>query len=155
VPSSSLWATLHGLGHDRDVVIVWRRRERVKRRVVAATQDHRGEDLSRARLIAMDLRGKDLGDANLEWADLTECDLSETRLCGANLHGAYLTGARLDHANLSNARLDGAYLLATDFSDALLDGTSFEAALWDQGTTWPAGFLPPRADVGLWRRRRR
>src|SRR5579862_1164221 len=105
----------HPLGHDWDVVIVWRRRDRIKRREVAATQDHRGEDLSRARLVGMDLRGKDFSRANLEWADMTECDLSGARLSDANLHGAYLTGAQCDRADLSRARLDDAYLLATNF----------------------------------------
>jgi len=143
------------LGHDRDVVIVWRRRDRIKRREVSAEQNHSGEDLSRLRLVAMDLRGKDFSHASLEWADLTECDLSGARLIDANLHGAYLTGAQLDLADLSNARLDDTYLLAANFGNAVLDGASFDGAIWDQGTVWPPGFTPPRTEVGLWRGRRR
>lgn len=140
--------------HDRAVVIVWRRRDRVKRREVATTRDHRGTDLSRVRLVAMDLRENDFTGANLEWADMTECDLSGARLCDANLHGAYLTGAQFVGADLSNARLDDAYLLATNLGGAMLDGTTFRGAIWDQGTTWPAGFVPPRGEVGLWHGRR-
>ena len=102
----------------------------------------------------MDLRHKDLRGANLEWADLTEADLRDARLCGANLHGAYLTGAQLDGADLSGALLDDTYLLTTNFGHAVLNGATFEHAIWDQGTTWPPGFVPPRADIGNWRGRR-
>jgi uncharacterized protein YjbI with pentapeptide repeats len=103
----------------------------------------------------MDLRGKDFTDANLEWADLTEADLSDARLCRANLHGAYLTGAQLIGANLTDARLDDSYLLATNFGSAVLDRASLVGAIWDQGTTWPPGFTPPKTEAGLWHGRRR
>ena len=132
------------------VVIVWRRRDRRARRVLSNATIHRGADFSRCRLVAMDLRGKDLQEANLEWADLTESDLRGCKLGRANLHGAYLTGAQLDGADLERARLDGTYLLMTDFGNARLVGTTFAGAVWDQGTTWPAGFTPPKADVGMW-----
>jgi uncharacterized protein YjbI with pentapeptide repeats len=137
------------------VVIVWRRRDRVRRRELAGSDDHRGADFRRARLVGMDLRGKDLSSANLEWADLTEADVRYARLRGANLHGAYLTGAQLDGADLSGCRLDESYLLATDFGNATLEGATLVGAIWDQSTTWPRGFDPTRTQVGLWHGRRK
>jgi uncharacterized protein YjbI with pentapeptide repeats len=137
------------------VVFVWRRRDRETRRDLAAGDDHHGRDLHRARMVAMDLRAKDFSGANLEWADLTEADLRGARLLNANLHGASLTGAQLEGADLTGARLDDAYLLATNFGYAVLDGASLEGVVWDQSTTWPPGFNPPRTEVGLWRGRRR
>ena len=136
------------------MVIVWRPRDRLARRTLAASDTHVGRDLRRARLVAMDLRGKDLSGANLEWADLTEADLRGTRLAGANLHGAYLTGAQLDGADLTGANLDDAYLLATHFGVAALSSATFVGATWDQSTTWPPGAEPAMPVVGRWHGRR-
>jgi uncharacterized protein YjbI with pentapeptide repeats len=136
------------------MVIVWRRRDRTLRRQLSIGDNHTGADLHRSRLVALDLRRKDLSEANLEWADLTEADLRYARLRAANLHGAYLTGAQLDGADLSDARLDDTYLLATDFGNATLQRATLVGAIWDQSTTWPPGFDPPRAQVGLWHGRR-
>ncbi len=129
------------------VVIVWRRRDRAARKLVAAGADHAGADLHGYRLVDMDLRRKSFRDADLSGADLTESDLESADLRGANLRNAYLTGAQLVRANLTGARLDGAYLIATNFRDALVTGASFDHAIWDQATTWPNGRQsahPPR-----------
>ena len=98
----------------------------------------------------MDLRNKDLAECNFEWADLSEADLRGAKLGGANLHGAHLTGAQLDRADLRHARLDDAHLLMTDFGHADADGMTVSGALWDQGTTWPPGFEPPKSTATMW-----
>ena len=132
------------------MVIVWRRRDRLLRRRAARDQNLRGVDFSKARLVALDLRGKDLRGANLRGADLTEADLRGADLQDADLTTAFLTGAQLDGANLTGAVLAGSYLLCVNFGDAVLDGADLSGAVWDQATTWPPGFRPPRPKVGMW-----
>jgi uncharacterized protein YjbI with pentapeptide repeats len=64
------------------MVIVWRKRDRRLRATLAAGNNHRSADLSRARLVAMDPRAKILAKSNLEWTDLTGSDLRGADLAG-------------------------------------------------------------------------
>jgi uncharacterized protein YjbI with pentapeptide repeats len=125
------------------VVIVWSRRQRALRRLVASKTDCRGMDLRGARLVAMDLRRKNLDEAQLNGADLTEADLRGASLRAADLSGAYLTGARFNNADLSRAKLNGAYAIATEFTRAVFSDTSYDDIVWDQATEWPDDVDPP------------
>jgi uncharacterized protein YjbI with pentapeptide repeats len=136
------------------LVIVWRKRDRRIRCWLRDDREFARADLHRARLVAMNLRSKSFPDANLEFADLTEADLEGADLRGANLNGAYLTGAELVGADLRGATLRDAYLLATNLDRARLEEADLSGIIYDQATTWPVGYQPPRPDVGLWHGRR-
>lgn len=132
------------------MVIVWRKRDRLLRSELSAGTEFEGRCLDRARLVAMDLRNKSLARSSLRGADLTEADLRGANMCGADLTGAFLTGARLRATDLRGAVLDGAYMIATEADGALLEGASLKKVVFDQATTWPFGFTPPRPEVGRW-----
>jgi len=136
---------------DRDVVIVWKRRDRQIRAELLAGRDFSGRNFDRARLVDLDLRDKHFPGASLHRADLTEADLRGADLRDANLSGAYLTGARLRGADLSGANLDGAYLIATELDGASIGGASMNHIIFDQATTWPLGYRPPRPQgISYW-----
>ena len=122
--------------------MVWRRRDRAARKKLGEGRNHAGEDFRRASLADMDLSGYVFVECDFWGADLTAATLVGARFARANLQSAYLTGAQMINADLSGANLRGAYLLATNFSGADLDGIDISDAIWDQATTWPAGFDP-------------
>ena len=64
----------------------------------------------------------------------------------ANLSGADLTGADLSLAYLTRADLRGADLTGADLSLAYLSGAYLSWAIWNEDTSWPDGFEPPKAD---------
>ncbi len=132
------------------MVIVWRKRDRLLRSELSAGTEFGGRCFDRARLVAMDLRNKNLARSSLRGADLTEADLRGANLSGADLTGAFLTGARLRGTDLRGAILDGAYMIATEADGALLEDASLKKVVFDQATTWPLGFAPPRPKVGRW-----
>ena len=136
------------------LVIIWRQRDRTIRRRLREGREFAGADLHQARLVAMNLRAKSFRDANLEYADLTGADLETADLRDARLKGAYLTGASLIGADLRGAGLRDAYMPATNLDRARLEDTDLSGIVYDQATTWPAGYQPPRPDVGLWHGRR-
>ena len=90
--------------------------------------------------------------ASFHRADLTEADLRGANLQRADLHGARLTGARLGGADLTGANLDSATLIGAELAGAAIADITMRHAIFDQATTWPIGFHPPRPEgVGYWR----
>lgn len=88
----------------------------------------------------------DLEDKDLSGVDLTDADLSHARLRGAVLRGANLHWANLQYADLAGSDLSHANLHGADLCDANLTGAGLtgaitEAASWNWGTRFPAGFL--------------
>lgn len=65
--------------------------------------------------------------------------LTQVDLRGANLRNALLIGADLRCADLRGADLRG-----TNLFSAQLWGTYLKGCIFDETTTWPAGFRPPR-----------
>jgi uncharacterized protein YjbI with pentapeptide repeats/Tol biopolymer transport system component len=95
-------------------------------------------DLSSAILVGAGLRR-----ANLSVALLVEADLSQAKLGGASLVGANLQEANLNDADLQGAFLDGADLRGADLTGARLgNANGLDTVIYDEGTTWPAGFTP-------------
>ena len=75
---------------------------------------------------------------------MVKADLSQARLAGASLVRANLEGAKLNEADLQGAFLEGANLRGADLTGARLGNASgLETVIYDEGTTWPAGFTPP------------
>jgi len=133
------------------MVLVWRRRQRQLRAEVIGSDDLSGRRLDRAKLMELDLRGKTFCGCSLRGADLTAADLRGVDLRQVDLTSAYLTGAQLCGADLTSAKLDGAYAIASNFAGAKLTDTSFREIIFDQATTWPNGFRPPRPEgVSNW-----
>lgn len=109
-----------------------------------------GLDFTRARLVSTDLReanllstrltGADMTWANFSAAVLVNTDLSGGNLFSADLHDANLTGANLTGATLTGADLTGATLTGAQLQDVDLDDVRY-----NDTTTWPAGFDPPRS----------
>lgn len=80
---------------DRVNALLLRTSELVRSRLPAPRKDHRGADLTGARLAAADLRGASLRGACLIAADLRGADLRSADLTGADLRDADLSGADL------------------------------------------------------------
>ena len=104
------------------------------------------------------LRGANLSGANLVGANLTAATLTEADLTGAALWKANLTRASLVGADLSQgsppqhptgAQLVNAILTGADLTGAILTGAILGEAVYDSGTTWPAGFDPEAAGARL------
>jgi hypothetical protein len=127
-------------------------RARNLERVYLYEKDLTGAELSGANLAEATLTRARLRDARLVDADLTEADLRDADLRGADLSRANLTYTVLDGADLRDAMLpeadlvvadlSGADLRGANLSDVKLDATLYEA-LYDEDTTWPAGFAAP------------
>ncbi|MEU1981969.1 pentapeptide repeat-containing protein [Nocardia sp. NPDC019395] len=100
-------------------------------------------ELTRANLIGAELLAATLIHANLTEADLSWADLSDAFLTDANLTRADLTRANLSGANLENANLTAADLSGADLTGASLDGADLAGIIYDSGTRWPEGFVPP------------
>jgi uncharacterized protein YjbI with pentapeptide repeats len=119
--------------------------------------DLSGADFRRASLWSPQFIGTDLRRANFAGASLlrsfdgqvaaslARADLTGTLLQGADLTGSKLNDATLDSADLTNAKLSAADLRGASFKDATLTGTDLATALYDDATTWPAGFDPVAA----------
>ena len=110
------------------------------------------------------LRGAFMSEAVFDGSDFTAANLIMTFLdrsslvdccfrdcvafsCGfrkVDLRGADLTGAQVRGAEFSGARLQGACLLCID-----LELATFEGAVYDTHTVWPAGFKPQAAGARL------
>lgn len=100
-----------------------------------------------------EFRGASAVDAHFEGADLrgavfTPTKVGSTVLHRAHFNGADLRGAKFDAADLTGADLSEAKLEGASFKGANLSAVNFDladlkGALYDQGTTWPAGFYAP------------
>ncbi|WP_280437795.1 pentapeptide repeat-containing protein [Nocardia carnea] len=85
-----------------------------------------------------------LADANLTGAVLENANLTSTILDGANLTEAVLTRADLTGVNLQDVNLTGAFLDGANLPRATLTGANLTGIEYDDSTTWPEGFIPPR-----------
>jgi uncharacterized protein YjbI with pentapeptide repeats len=110
------------------------------------------------------LRGAFMADAVFDDSDFTAANIESTFLhnsslarclfqdCWAvgcrfdksDLRSADLTGAQAAYASFNGAQLQGARLLCTSFEQA-----TFEGAVYDEHTAWPAGFNPQAAGAHL------
>lgn len=110
------------------------------------------------------LRGAFMADAVFDGSDFTSANLITTFLdrsslvdccfqncvafsCGfrkVDLRGADFTGAQVGGAHFNGAMLQGASLLCMD-----LELATFEGAVYDAHTVWPAGFNPQAAGACL------
>jgi uncharacterized protein YjbI with pentapeptide repeats len=98
--------------------------ELVRAAVDGRKKNHRGADLTGARLAGADLRGANLRGARLIAADLRNADLRTADLTGADLRDADLRG--------------------TDLTDSIfLTQAQLNAARGDVATRLPAGFTMP------------
>lgn len=118
-------------------------------------------NLTGAHLVHANLTSANLLRANLRFVTLIAANLQHANLSNANLEHANLSNANLQHANLSNANLNNAdlrhvHLAGADLRGANLDGTQLitppedfnpriypPAAIFDDTTLWPEGFVPP------------
>jgi uncharacterized protein YjbI with pentapeptide repeats len=100
-----------------------------------------------------EFRGASAVDAHFEGADLRgavftptkvrETVLQRARFNGADLRGAVFDGADLTEADFSEARLEGASFKGANLTAVNFDLADLKGAIYDQGTTWPAGFYAP------------
>jgi hypothetical protein len=98
--------------------------------------DLQGADLRKVVLDYADLRSSRLSEAHLELAKLYQANLYDADLDGAKLIGAVLTKADLRGASLIDADLRNA-----DLSQASIDDrTTFEGAIANRNTEWPADY---------------
>ena len=104
-----------------------------------------GAQLWNANLSIADLRGPVLDNAILAGAILRTANLEDANLRAASLQETDLRGASLGGANLRGANLHEADLREADLREADLAGASLEGIVYDQGTKWPDGFVPPTA----------
>ncbi len=131
------------------MTLVWKRRDRIMRRDLAAGRSFPGHDFSGVNLADVNMRGYDLHGCRFAGADLTACDLREAILVDCDFTNARLTGAQLDRSDLSGSCLNGAYLIATELPGACMDNVSAIRIIYDQATVWPTGLRPPKPTVGL------
>jgi uncharacterized protein YjbI with pentapeptide repeats len=106
-------------------------------------------DLSHAALDRADLRGIDFHLTNLTQASMAEADLRDATLSslqgapsnfmGADLRNAYL-GFDFRRVEMHGAKLSGA-----DLTNSLLRPSNLSSACYDNTTTWPKGFEPPKS----------
>ncbi len=104
----------------------------------AAPEDHRGEELFRARLRSRQMDGADFSGASMPRAELNkvtlqrarfvETDLSGVQMTHVDLTDAVLTGADLRGATLNNVNLNGADLTGADLTGASLKGVKLSKA---------------------------
>ena len=106
-----------------------------------------------------DLRGAEFAlaifdDTNFKAADLSGATLDRIGgglnprigpLEGAKLVNTSLVSARFKGFDLAGADLTGAILDYADLSDANLDKVTLSGICYDENTTWPKGFTPPRS----------
>jgi uncharacterized protein YjbI with pentapeptide repeats len=107
-----------------------------------------GADLTGAILTGADftgatMAGADLTFARLQYARFVDADLSGATLARTDLSSADMRGADLSRADLSHSYAAAADLRGADLTGAVLDGTRLLGIVWDERTSWPAGFIPP------------
>lgn len=106
--------------------------------LVASGVSLAGQNLAGATLKGYCLEDMNMSNANLSNVDLRSSELECANFSGANLSGANLTNTYLPRSNFSGADLTGADLTGADLSKAV-----FTDVIFDETTTWPAGFSPP------------
>jgi hypothetical protein len=110
-----------------------------------------------AKLAEAAFQGANLAGAVLDGADLGRANLDRVRAVGASFATATAPRGKFRQASLRRSSFAGADLRGADFSaadltgadftGAVLDGTTFDRARFDEKTTFPPGFVPPREMV--------